>query len=245
LKTKYQDSLLDNKRLQDRIDSLEFYTKNHSNSSAFHNLIPSSYTSPSSTLSNSSTTTSITGTRGRTPAPIAPRPRLGSTSSYINSDLSSFSTMNNNLSSRFDSNSSASSSYNYRPSVSRQTSVERSFIPSLDSTSTYTSVYNSPLGTSGTSMRSRNSSPDRWALSSNPPTSPTVRNLSSLPPHPSFSSHDSYSSSSSSRYKREPSTERSLRNMRRETSQERYTLPPSVLKTRRSSFVDNVPSRFY
>ncbi|CAF1012917.1 unnamed protein product [Brachionus calyciflorus] len=232
LKTKYQDALLDNKRLSDRIDSLEFYAKTNNNSSAFHNLIPSTYTT------NSNSTSS---TRARTPAPPSSRQRLSSTSS----SLSSTNNSGINYGSTYTPSSSTTSYYepsSYRSSsrpASRQSSVERTTSGSsnLDN---YNSLVNSSFYGStnrlsdigSTSIRSRNSSPSRFDSSS---IYGSTRNISTLPPHPTYDF----------RNKRETSTERSLLRNRREISQERSTPTPrttsSVLlnKLRRSSFVDN------
>ena len=76
LKTKYQDSLLDNKRLQDRIDSLEFYSKTNTNSAAFHNLNAATATT---------TTTASASSRARTPAPLS-RHRIHSSTSLTNNN---------------------------------------------------------------------------------------------------------------------------------------------------------------
>lgn len=218
--------MLENKRLSDRIDSLEFYAKTNNNSSAFHNLIPSTYAN-----SNSSST------RGRTPAPPTSRPRLGSGSSTLSSGI--------NYGSAYTTPSYDSSSYRSisRPQ-SRQSSVERTTSASdnynsLINSSFYGSTHRlSDIGSNN--VRSRNSSPsrfesDKWSSYG------STRNISSLPPHPTY---DSYS-----RSKRESSTERSILRNRRDVSQERSTPRPStssiLSKLRRSSFVDNGPTKYY
>lgn len=220
--------MLENKRLSDRIDSLEFYAKTNNNSSAFHNLIPSTYLNSSS---NSST-------RGRTPAPPVSRPRLGSGSSTISSSSGI------NYGSSYGPSYEPSSYRSLSRPQSRQSSVERT----TSSADNYSSLINSAFYGSthrlsdigSNSIRSRNSSPsrldsDKWSSYG------STRNISSLPPHPSY---DSYS-----RSKRESSTERSILRNRRDVSQERSTPRPStssiLSKLRRSSFVDNGPTKYY
>ncbi len=247
--------------MQDRFDSLEFYAKTNTNSSVFHNLIPSTYypngNKSSSGESNSnmnsagSTTSSSTGatislntSRSRTPAPIPPRPRIPTSSSSnlssTNVSLSNnysnginYGTNTNLPSGSFDSSPSS----NYNRSSSRQSSVERNMsYPAFENFST----------------RSRNSSPSRFETSTYT-SDRTGANLgrssilSSLPPHPTSFHYDSYSLRSNAR--REPSVERfaQLRN-RREASQERAMRPSvssSYLTNRRSSFVDHAGSKYY
>ena len=251
--------------MQDRFDSLEFYAKTNTNSSVFHNLIPSTYY-PSGNKSgtgdtNSNTVSSTTGSSGnnagatislntsrsRTPAPIAPRPRIPiSSSSNLSSTntLNSYTNGNTSLpSGSFDSTPSSQ----FNRSQSRQSSVERNL-----SYPTYEN-YSSTNRLSDYSTRSRNSSPSRSyetssynsdRMSSNGGRS-TV--LSSLPPHPTSFHYDSYTLRSNAR--REPSVERyaQLRN-RREASQERAMRPSvssSYLTHRRSSFVDQGGSKYY
>ena len=231
LKTKYQDSLLDNKRLQDRFDSLEFYAKTNTNSSVFHNLIPSTYYPNGSAKSSSGDDNSSNGpalslntSRSRTPAPaLTPRPRIPVSASASLSSSSTSSTGNYSLNSSLPSGSYESSTPSYfNRSSSRQSSVERS-----------TAAYPYEFTT-----RSRNSSPSRTfdmpsSLSSSDRGRSSV--LAGLPPHPTSFHYDSYSL----RNRREPSAERfaQLRN-RREASQERALRPSassSYLTNRRSS----------
>jgi hypothetical protein len=210
LKTKYQESLLDNKRLQDRIDSLEFYSKNSFNSSAFHNLTPTSHL-----VANA--------TRARTPAPLPPRSSTSrpSTASSTNSS-SSYTNGNTNSNS---SNGGGSQSYYdplYRPSSSRQSSVDRTFYNDPVINTTNSSYFNEFVNV----IRSRASSP----------TPSSSSRLSTLPP-PTPNSIDPY------RFRHEPSAELSysrLRNMR-EGSQDRFSyLPPAS-----PSSSSNRPSNSY
>ena len=182
--------------MQDRFDSLEFYAKTNTNSSVFHNLIPSTYYpsgnknggDTNSTSLNSSTGAggspiSLNTSRSRTPAPIAPRPRLPMSSS---STLSSVTSASPSVS----SSSSSSANYtnggiNYGPSSgasisgsstnaydqsyrsssrppSRQSSVERTPYSSFDNYSLGNSAaYGSTHRLSDFTTRSRNSSPIR------------------------------------------------------------------------------------
>jgi hypothetical protein len=260
LKSKYQDALLDNKRLQDRFDSLEFYAKTNNNSSAFHNLIPSTYLIGSANLQNNqtnntqnniTTNTGYNSTRGRTPAPIAPRQKIATTTSNYNSTNNAYNTTTT-PNSYYDSPFKSSS----RP-TSRQSSVERSVYPSSLANENFSSLINSTYSGSShrlndfgnSTIRSRNSSPsrnydlnDRLSSISNNYSSNwgSIRNLTSLPPHPSYESY-------TSRSRREPSTERSLR-AKREVSQDRSLRSnpsSSLLKSRRSSFVDNPLAKYF
>lgn len=201
--------------------------------------------------------------RGRTPAPIAPRPKLNytptaSSSSGINyGNSTSASSSSSSYRDRDRDTYSSTGSYydslyrntSSRPS-SRQSSVERSLqYPSSSdySSSTYGRDSSSRYPElSNLSVRSRNSSPIRTFDSSNDRWSSSTRNTAALPPHPSLSSstYDGYATLR----RREPSAERmvQLRN-RRENSQERMrsSVASSYLKHRRSSFVDNQPSKYY
>lgn len=202
-------------------------------------MIPSTYTNSSSNGSS---------TRGRTPAPPSTRQRLGSATSSISSSTAS-SGINYGSTYTPSSSSSYYDSSSYRPAsrpASRQSSVERSTgSANLDN---YNSLINSSFfGSShrlsdianSSTVRSRNSSPSRFDSDSKYSSYSSNRNLTSLPPHPTY---DSY------RSKRETSTERSLLRNRREASQERSTPRPSassvLLKLRRSSYVDNGPSKY-
>lgn len=228
--------MLDSKRLQDRIDSLEFYAKTNTNSSVFHS-IPSSYSSSSQSSSNSGQNgSSSLSSRARTPAPVPQRPRIPATS--ISSALTASLTTSSPYSTSTTASSTTPSYYDRLSSSrpgSRQSSVERS----LDSSSSF---YNpgprfSDIS-SPPSIRSRNSSPsrslydssgDRWSSST------LTRNLTSLPPV-SSSLYDSYSS----RFKREPSSDRFS-----SSSSSRPSASSSLLKFRRASFVDNHHSPKY
>jgi hypothetical protein len=213
--------LLESKRLQDRIDSLEFYAKTNTNSSVFHNLTPS-YSNSSSTSQNGSSLSS----RARTPAPIAPRPRIASSGSGLSSLPPSYSTPSTSTTpTSYYSPMSASSYYDRlsaasRP-TSRQSSIERTF-GDPPSTPSFR------LSDLAANIRSRNSSPvrslyesglpDRWSTSSSassakPPSSP-------------------YESAYNRLKQREASVEKSLYG-------NRPTASSSLLKFRRSSFVDN------
>lgn len=190
------------------------------NSSAFHNLtFP--ITSGGGTTSSA---TSSTSSRARTPAPnLPPRPRITTSSTSNGVSSNSYTSPLSPTTSYYDS---------YKPSSSRQSSVERSFL----------SDYNSNYGgaSSDYGLRSRNSSPMRYTDTSD--------RYRTLPP-----SYPSGGGSSYDRFRREPSVESSyvqLRN-RREGSQERFGSSRSSAtpysKARRSSFVDSatLPPKYY
>lgn len=229
LKSKYSDSLLDYKRLQDRFDSLEFYSRSNPNSSTFHS------------FSRTAETSTAPLPRARTPAPL--------TTSSSTSTLP-------RTSARLPSSSSYSSNGTggLGLSSSRQSSVERDYstpLPSYGGGSSSSSYRHSDrLSDLSSTIRSRQSSPLRSYE-----TSAAYRTLNFTPSSYSLSSssaglppaYDSY------RTRREASTERSLANLRnrREASQERSygrsgysSLTSGLLKHRRSSFVDNSPSSF-
>jgi hypothetical protein len=225
LKTKYQESLLDNKRLQDRIDSLEFYSRNSLNSSAFHQLtLPS--TTGSSTPTNSGSGSS---TRARTPAPIVPRSNRLPSSSHLTSSAMSggggsssasgggggYSTISGIIPSSVYDKFEAKYEASLRASPSRHSSVER--LLSAYVTTPLESSSSSTYGGGGrdsdynSSLRSRNSSPVRSYADSSYYSRPPI--------------NPSYDSSSSYRSRREPSVEFNYvppRN-RRENSLERYS----------------------
>ncbi len=267
MKTKYQDTLLDNKRLQDRIDSLEFYAKTNTNSSVFHNLAPT--TSVSSSLSGvGSNSASSMSSRARTPAPTASRQRLPSSSTTysgnggINYGTTSAATSpsaatgSNSASNSNPLSPTTNSSFtyfdNYRPASrtgSRQSSVERSFENNNSNNNNTSSLYgggtssfNLNSSTSGSAMRSRNTSPsraydtsanDRWlamttaalasvtaaSSSADKPTRTSYDSTSSgySTDRPTRSTYDTYSSSGNSA----PTTDRWSSNTRNLTS-----LPP-------------------
>ena len=220
--------MLDNKRLQDRIDSLEFYTKTNTNSSFFHNLTPTT----------SSSSNGSSGTRGRTPAPLPTRQRLGTTSSGINYGLtnpsytnigSTYGTVNaTSTPSYYDSYRSAS-----RP-ASRQSSVERS----LDSYNTNNnSLLNSSSIYGGSTVRlsdlgiskSRQSSPTR---STYEPSS-TSSSRSTYEPSSSSSTRSTYEpSSSTTRSTYEPTTSSARSTYEPSSSSSRSTYEPSSSSSR-------------
>ena len=268
MKTKFQDSLLDNKRLQDRFDSLEFYTKTNTNSSVFHNLIPSTYypsgnkngdansnstgspSSSSSTGTDRGATLSLNTSRSRTPAPIAPRPRIPMSSSSTLSSATSSSASSNGLNYGMQNSTSGLNSSSYDRS-SRQSSVERSPYSNFDNYSLGNTSYGSTHRLTDFSTRSRNASPIRTGFepttSSSSSTSASDwsstigRNSSSgrLAALPPHPTSFHYDSYSL-RSKREPSTERyaQLRN-RREASQDRAMRPSAS-----SSYLTNRRSSF-
>jgi hypothetical protein len=214
LKTKYQDSLLDNKRLQDRIDSLEFYSKTNTNSNAFHNLNATNGNSSNPGSSNSGSS------RARTPAPMN-RQRIQSSSALSNYNNG----INYGNSSSLSGISSPSIYDSYRSS-SRQGSIDR--------TLTEPSSYNSNASNPSTVRSSRQSSPVRTF-------EPSERTFSStLPPRPTYdytrtrekSMVPSSSSSVQLRNRRDSSQERLMR----------PPTVSSLLKMRRSSFVDSANS---
>ena len=190
------------------------------------------------------------GTRGRTPAPLPTRQRLGTVSSGINygTTNSSYS----NIGSTYGTVNSISTPSYYSSSsrpVSRQSSVERSLDSSYannNSSLMSSSLYGSSMRLSELgSSRSRQTSPTRSTYEGSSDRWSTSRNIASLPPqYPSSSIYDGYATVG--RNRREPSTESSLVQLRnrREMSQERSlgSRPPissALLKLRRSSFVDN------
>ena len=249
LKVKYNDSQSENKRLQDRIDSLEFYAKTKSNSSsAFHNL-------------NSSSTSSISNRdRGRSPMP----PTISSSSSTIprtRRPSVSRSSVERQIypsssSSVYSPSSTITSSFYDRPSTTRS-SVERQ-LNSYDRTSRSSVERQLPSATS--------SHYDK------PPVAPLPSSISMLKLGNSLSSssryginnnslpYSSYSSSSSSspyytgrynRYQRDylldndnNTISSSVIMRRREKSADRSLLPSistsnsSLTRMRRSSFAD-------
>lgn len=217
LKTKYQDSLLDNKRLQDRIDSLEFYSKTNTNSNAFHNLNGGSSAGTMTSNSGSS--------RARTPAPMN-RQRIQSSSA-----LSNYGTGINYGDSSRSSGISTPSIYDSYRSSSRQGSVDRTLTEPSSSMGSYSS---SAMSNPSTVRSSRQSSPVRTF-------EPSERSFSStLPPRPTYD----YSRVREKSMVPSSASSVQLRN-RRDSSQERMMRPPSVsslLKMRRSSFVDSANS---
>lgn len=82
LKQKYDDVKLENERLQNRFDSLEFYAKTKSNSGAFHNL-PSPTTSSLGVGSSSSSMVSRGSTLSNRDRGRSPTPSLSSTSASV------------------------------------------------------------------------------------------------------------------------------------------------------------------
>jgi hypothetical protein len=233
LKSKYSDSLLDYKRLQDRFDSLEFYSKTSTNSSLFHNLNRSSdsYTSSSNPIPRARTPVSSTIGSSTTLPRTTRLP--SSSSSYLNG------------SSSYGGGGGAALSSSRQSS--RQSSVERDPVPlpSYHGATSYgTSTYR--LADLSSTVRSRQSSPLRSYESS--AYYGSSRALNSLPPVDTYrpTTYDSYS-----RSRREPSSERSLASLRqrREASQERAIRPSTtssaLLKSRRFSFVDHSPSKYY
>lgn len=219
LKTKYQDSLLDNKRLQDRIDSLEFYSKTNTNSNAFHNLNGTNGGSSASTMTSNSGSS-----RARTPAPMN-RQRIQSSSA-----LSNYGTGINYGDSSRSSGISTPSIYDSYRSSSRQGSVDRT----LTEPSSMSSYSSSAMSNPSTVRSSRQSSPVRTF-------EPSERSFSStLPPRPT------YDYSRVREKSMVPSSASSVQlRSRRDSSQERMMRPPSVsslLKMRRSSFVDSANS---
>jgi hypothetical protein len=260
MKTKWEDCLLDNKRLQDRFDSLEFYTKTNTNSSAFHNLNPATM-QVAYMLNNQNNGSSGSVSRGRTPAPSSSSSR----SSYkppLPSNLL-LSTSNNATSTSTPTMSNLSS---------RHSSVERNLPPSASFTNGDSHSPTSPLSntnriydSSNYNLRSRQSSPIRSTYDSSytTPTSNYSNYGSSLlnrnysPALPSgYASMTPTSRSKYSHFDFSPlalSTDRSLSALRnrREASQERSYRPPPggpsshLLKLRRASYVDpNTLSRY-
>ena len=152
LRTKYQDGLLENKRLVDRLASVEFYAKATSDGTQFHNLIPSTSSSASlsrlrhrlasnNESSRNSSSNSSSYQRHKSPMPVARRPSYSSSARASHNNSGYYSEATSGLD--FDDDDDAGGGgYNYADTdtrfapmsrASRHTSVLRASTPAASS----------------------------------------------------------------------------------------------------------------
>ena len=251
--------MLENKRLTDRIDSLEFYAKTKTNGSGFYNM------KPNSTSSSSSSSSTINRERGRSPMPPlisstiprTRRPSIGRASVDRQIYPSSSSIYSPSTTTSYYDRASTRASVErqlYSPSISTydrsaRSSVERQIYPS-SSSSVYTpSYYDKPATTSHYDKPPIAPLPSSISMLRLPSSSSSNSRYGNDRYTPSLSSSPyTYTGSRPNRYLYDNDTS-SVIMRNREKSIDRSILPSSssinntLTRMRRSSFADT--SKYY